>query len=39
MREREEKTLAICRGQLGEGPMVDKPKPGAAMFEVTAPPV
>jgi 2-polyprenyl-6-methoxyphenol hydroxylase-like FAD-dependent oxidoreductase len=32
-------SLAICRGQLGQGPMVDNAKATAAMFEVTAQPI
>jgi 2-polyprenyl-6-methoxyphenol hydroxylase-like FAD-dependent oxidoreductase len=32
-------SLAICRGQLGLGPLVDNAKATAAMFEVTAQPI
>jgi 2-polyprenyl-6-methoxyphenol hydroxylase-like FAD-dependent oxidoreductase len=34
-----EESLAICRGQLGQGPLVDNAKATAAMFEVTAQPI
>ena len=34
-----EESLAICRGQLGQGPLVDNAKATAAMFEVTARPI
>lgn len=34
-----EESLAICRGQLGLGPLVDNAKATAAMFEVTARPI
>ena len=34
-----EESLAICRGQLGLGPLVDNAKATAAMFEVTAQPI
>lgn len=34
-----EKSLAICRGQLGLGPLVDNAKATAAMFDVTAQPI
>jgi 2-polyprenyl-6-methoxyphenol hydroxylase-like FAD-dependent oxidoreductase len=34
-----EESLAICRGQLGLGPMVDNAKATAAMFAVTAQPI
>lgn len=34
-----EESLAICRGQLGEGPPVDNAAATAAMFEVTAQPI
>ena len=34
-----EASLAICRGQLGKGPLVDNAKATAAMFEVTARPI
>jgi 2-polyprenyl-6-methoxyphenol hydroxylase-like FAD-dependent oxidoreductase len=32
-------SLAICRGQLGQGPLVDNAKATAAMFDVTAQPI
>ena len=34
-----EESLAICRGQLGLGPLVDNAKATAAMFDVTAQPI
>ena len=34
-----ESSLAICRGQLGEGPPVDNAKATAEMFQVTAQPI
>lgn len=34
-----EKSLAICRGQLGQGPLVDNAKATAEMFEVVAQPI
>lgn len=34
-----EASLAICRGQLGKGPLVDNTKAAAAMFELTARPI
>lgn len=34
-----EASLAICRGQLGKGPLVDNAQATAAMFEVTARPI
>ena len=34
-----EESLAICRGQLGQGPLVDNAKATAAMFAVTAQPI
>jgi 2-polyprenyl-6-methoxyphenol hydroxylase-like FAD-dependent oxidoreductase len=34
-----EESLAICRGQLGQGPLVDNVKATAAMFDVTARPI
>jgi len=34
-----EQSLAICRGQLGRGPLVDNAKATAAMFEMTAKPI
>ena len=34
-----EESLAICRGQLGQGPLVDNAKATAAMFDVTAQPI
>jgi len=34
-----EQSLAICRGQLGQGPLIDNAKATAAMFEVTAQPI
>ncbi|MBO9519106.1 MAG: FAD-dependent oxidoreductase [Porphyrobacter sp.] len=34
-----EESLAICRGQLGEGPAIDNAKATAAMFAVTAQPI
>jgi 2-polyprenyl-6-methoxyphenol hydroxylase-like FAD-dependent oxidoreductase len=34
-----EASLAICRGQLGKGPLVDNAKATAAMFEITAQPI
>jgi 2-polyprenyl-6-methoxyphenol hydroxylase-like FAD-dependent oxidoreductase len=34
-----EQSLAICRGQLGQGPLVDNARATAAMFEVTAQPI
>lgn len=34
-----EQSLAICRGQLGRGPMIDNAKATAAMFEMTAKPI
>lgn len=34
-----EKSLAICRGQLGEGPLVDNAKATAEMFEIVAQPI
>jgi len=34
-----EESLAICRGQLGQGPLVDNVKATAAMFDVTAHPI
>jgi len=32
-------SLAICKGQLGEGPVVDYPKATAEMFRVTSEPI
>jgi 2-polyprenyl-6-methoxyphenol hydroxylase-like FAD-dependent oxidoreductase len=34
-----EESLAICRGQLGQGPLVDNARATAAMFDVTAQPI
>jgi 2-polyprenyl-6-methoxyphenol hydroxylase-like FAD-dependent oxidoreductase len=34
-----EESLAICRGQLGQGPPVDNARATAAMFQVTAQPI
>jgi 2-polyprenyl-6-methoxyphenol hydroxylase-like FAD-dependent oxidoreductase len=34
-----ERSLAICRGQLGRGPPIDNAKATAEMFEVTAQPI
>jgi len=34
-----EESLAICRGQLGQGPLVDNARATAAMFAVTAQPI
>ena len=34
-----EESLAICRGQLGQGPLVDNANATAAMFDVTAQPI
>jgi 2-polyprenyl-6-methoxyphenol hydroxylase-like FAD-dependent oxidoreductase len=34
-----EESLAICRGQLGQGPLVDNVKATAAMFDITSQPI
>ena len=34
-----EKSLEICRGQLGQGPLVDNAKATAEMFEIVAQPI